>query len=94
MMRPDKKGLWLFKTAQDELRAINIDENLTTTLGDSIEQFESIFEGFEWLGQAHPPKSVSRYAMDVTKGEMFEIAKGAYVEYDDIKEFLIGGDDE
>jgi hypothetical protein len=27
--------------------------------------------------------------MDTTKGEMFEIAKGAYVLYDDVKEFLI-----
>jgi NTP pyrophosphatase (non-canonical NTP hydrolase) len=64
-MRPDKKGLWLFKTSHDELRAINLDENLRTPLHDSIEQFESIFEGFEWLGPAHPPttrESVSWFA--------------------------------
>jgi hypothetical protein len=51
-MRPNKKGLWLFKTSEDELRAMNIDDNLRTTLNDSIEHYESLFEGIKWIGKA------------------------------------------
>ena len=96
-MRPNKKGLWLFKISHDELRAINIDENLRTALGDSIEQFESIFEGFEWLGQVHPPKKVDRYIMETvygsggptTESAMEKYQTGAWVRYEDVKEYLI-----
>lgn len=92
-MRPDKKGLWLFKTAQDELRAINIDENLRTTLGDSIEQFESIFKGFEWLGPAHPPKKVIHYYAENIIGVSDEHQGKPIVFREDIEEFLLKGDE-
>jgi hypothetical protein len=106
-MRPNKKGLWLFKTSHDELRAINIDENLRTPLHDSIEQFESIFEGFEWLGRAFPQKKVDRYRVfseEITgrnywgdhysNGYRVGYRKdnaGTWIRYDDVKEYLLNG---
>jgi hypothetical protein len=48
-----------------------------------MEHFEEC-EVAEWLGPANPPKKVNMYGFTY----------GKFVDYDDVKEFLIGEDDE
>jgi hypothetical protein len=64
-----------------------------------IEEFEDEMRFKRWAGQAIPPKKVNRYDMDVMKvkrynmdviyGEMFRCEEGKYVEYGDVKEFIV-----
>lgn len=67
-----------------------------------LEAFENL-AGFErWIGQAHPPKKVDRYTMETvygsggptTESAMEKRQNGKMVNYDDVKEYLIGDDDE
>jgi hypothetical protein len=93
-MRPDKPGLYWW---EDDIGCCHVIEFVngmkSLHFRNSVDEIERSIFFKRWIGQAHPPKIVDRYAMDITRGEMFKIATGAYVEYVDVKEFLLKGDE-
>jgi hypothetical protein len=108
-MRPDKPGFWWYKTSDGMERIADIVSGLSYELcvfenqrPVRVSVFECSSEFGEWLGQAHAPKKVDRYNSEAEYGcfgptqnnEMVMRKNGVWVKYKDIKEFLIGDDDE
>jgi hypothetical protein len=94
-VRPNKSGHWWYERKDRE------EPDIWSVLREKPEDvawkafdFENHPNFKRWIGPAHPPKKVKQYAMDTTRKEMFEIANGAYVEFDDVKEYLLGYEDE
>ena len=99
-MRPDKPGYWWYKAYDGTEKIADISDGYSSELcviknhrPVRVSVFECSSDFGKWVGPAHPPKRVDRYAMDITRGEMFRIATGAYVEYVDVKEYLLDGDE-
>jgi len=97
-MRPDRPRYWWYETKNREAKIADISSGFSSKLcvvqnhkPIRLSVFECSSDFGEWLGPACPPKRVDRYAMDITRGEMFRIATGAYVEYVDVKEYLLNG---
>jgi len=88
-MRPDKTGYWWFELLLD---GGTIESVAYITFEESIncpDFFEKLPTFRRWLGQAHPPKDVQRY--DVELGDWVEYICcdcGDFVMYDDVKEFI------
>jgi hypothetical protein len=93
-MRPDKPGYWWWEDHKGRSVIADFDKDMiwrNAFCNCSIDDLEHEATFIKWLGPAHPPKKVKRYAMDTTRrDQMFEIASGAYVQFDDIKEYLLG----
>jgi hypothetical protein len=102
MMRPNKPGCWWWEDDNGMFHVAEFDKAMETLEDDcymTIEEFEDEIPFRKWIGQAHPPKKVNRYDMDVMMvkrynmdviyGEMFMREEGKYVEYDDVKEFIV-----
>jgi hypothetical protein len=107
-MRPDKPGYWWYKTSDGKERIADIASGFSFELCVIVYQrpvrvsvFECSFEFGEWLSPAHPPKNVDRYIMDtVSDGggltneiQMEKYQTGNWVRYDDVKEYLLKGDE-
>ena len=108
-MKPDKPGYWWCKELPENTdRIVEIDvpsssrlnsELIVRVIGHYAEYDIDLFsKSVEWIGQAHKPKRVDRYGISVgispadLRTEPNKL--GSIVIYDDVKEFLIGEDDE
>lgn len=105
-MRPDKPGYWWWEDRNGDNRIAEFGfyrgNNLTTEAEDcwfiSPERFEEHMKGDfkRWIGQAHPPKHFNTMEIvpPLTSGGCNYRFPVRVVRFDDVKEFLIGGDDE
>jgi hypothetical protein len=87
--RPDKPGYWWWETKQGQSHVVNF------RYTDKAKNFDEYVSNFEkghtfgrWLGPAHPPKRVMRYAFNEDDCVM-EGGFDWYVNYDDFKEFIL-----
>lgn len=90
-MRPDKPGWWWYLRSLAPCEAVvEIDCDMDVFYEGGLEYIED-FEGDvtfkRWLGQAHPPKEVQRYAFNEDDCFMEGDCEW-YVDYEDVKEYL------
>lgn len=95
-MRPNKPGCWWWEDDCGCKHVAEFDSDMET-LGyssdgwhwQSLEDFEADILFGRWLGPAHPPRKVLRYSIGNSIAQLEPYAKGEYVEYSDVKEYLL-----
>lgn len=105
--RPDKPGVYLWETDDGELRSADFGKNMRSlsmtkwrgyVYNCTPSEFEESQCAFsKWLGQAHPPKKIKIYSVNMmTKDAASTYRTRAITRkmaaYEDIKEFLLEDD--
>jgi hypothetical protein len=100
-MRPNKPGYWWYLPIRGEAKIAYLAKGYAPYLCVveekiiGIHQFESQSNFKQWLVQAYPPKKVDRYSVGMLPMDL-QIKpheRGPLVLYDDVKEFLLKGNE-
>lgn len=99
--RPDKPGCcwWWVNSKGESVIALICDGVLPGVghvlvddfSGYELEELENMAYFDRWLGKAHPPKKVQRF--DFYTGKVDRARYGMWVLFEDVKEFLLKGED-
>jgi hypothetical protein len=95
-MRPDKPGLYWW---EDDIGCCHVIEFVngmkSLHFRNSVDEIERSFFFKRWIGQANPPKKVDRYQAGMLPMDLpiKPYERGPLVLYDDVKEFLLKGDE-
>lgn len=103
-MRPDRPGNFWYADIYGQYQTVRFYDDMCTPVcvGGYFEfeyydpsEFEQLDDFEKWLGQAHPPKKVDRYTVGILPMDL-QIKpheRGPLVLYEDVKEFLLKGDE-
>lgn len=92
--RPDKPGYWWWEDDRGMFRVAEVDSDMGTLKANcfwAVERFEELPVFIRWIGPACPPKKIEAYSCG-GDGVMRKSVSGKWIDRDDVKEYMLDGD--